>query len=89
MPATSLLISHHEMQVNQEAGRVRPLCAAIPEFCRWYGAWWLLSADGWLRITDAHLAGRLDRIRNRLDTAEETGTCLSPQPVADERRFRG
>jgi hypothetical protein len=79
MPATSLLISHREMQAAQEHGKVRPLCQAIPEFCKWYGTWWLLSADGWLRITDAHLAGRLDRIQMRLDIAEEEQTCRQVQ----------
>lgn len=75
MPATSLVLTHHEMQVAQEHGNVRPLCRSIPEFCKWYGAWWLLAADGWLRITDSHLASRLDRIQMRLGIAEERRIC--------------
>lgn len=71
MPFASLLVSHHRMRAEQDRGRVRPLCRDIPEFCRWGGAWWILSADGWLRITDSHLASRLDRIAMRLDAAGE------------------
>lgn len=71
MPATSLLISHHQMRIAQDKGDVRQLCRDIPEIRKWYGAWWLLSGEGWLRITDSHLADRLNRIKMRLDTAEE------------------
>ena len=84
MPATSLVITHHEMQVAQERGTVRPLCRSIPEFCKWYGTWWLLAADGWLRITDSHLASRLDRIQMRLDIAEERRVCCRAQRAPGE-----
>jgi len=84
MPATSLLISHHEMRRAQEKGDVRQLCHDIPEFCKWYGAWWLLAAEGWLRITDAYIAGRLDRIKMRLDIAEEARACCPPEPSKHE-----
>jgi hypothetical protein len=77
VPATSLLISHHEMQTEREHVRVRQLHRDIPELCNWYGAWWLLSADGWLRITDSHLASRLDRIQLRVDAAEEAAAITA------------
>jgi hypothetical protein len=79
MPATSLLISHREMSSARQAGRVRPLSPAITEFARYGGEWWVSSADGWLRITDTHLAAKLDEIRARLDTDEEEQACLRSQ----------
>lgn len=87
MPATSLLISHHEMRIAQDKGNVRQLCRDIPEIRKWYGAWWLLCGEGWLRITDSYLADRLNRIKMRLDTAEETRACRDRRedgPLAGE-----
>lgn len=77
MPATSLLITAQRMRQEQEHGRVRALHPDIPEFCRWFGTWWIQSPDpaGWLRVTDAHLASRLDRIKTRLDIAEDNLAC--------------
>lgn len=69
MPALSLLVPAQRMRAEQENGRVRPLCSHITEISRWGGAWWILSDQGWLRITDSHLASRLDQIAMRLDAA--------------------
>lgn len=73
MPATSLLITAQKMRQEQEAGRVRDLHPDIYEFCRYYGCWWVQSADppGWLRVTDLWISSRLDRIKTRLDIAED------------------
>jgi hypothetical protein len=79
VPATTLLISHREMQNARDAGRARPLTVAITEFVRYRGDWWVSSADGWLRITDTHLASRLDIVRNRLDVAEDEEACRRAQ----------
>jgi hypothetical protein len=79
MPATSLLISLREMKTARDAGRAKPLTDAIPEFVRYWGDWWVSSADGWLRITDTHLASRLDIVRNRLDVAEDEEACRRAQ----------
>ena len=75
MPATSLLITDREMQSALDQGRARPLCPDIPEIRRYYGAWWITCPQGWLRITDTHIADRLNRIRMRLDVAEESAAC--------------
>jgi hypothetical protein len=85
MPATSLMISHREMGNARDAGRARPLSAAITEFVRYWGDWWVSSADGWLRITDSHLASRLDIVRARLDAAEEDDACLRAQQRSKEQ----
>lgn len=82
MPATSLLISHREMQTARNAGRTRPLTNDIPEFTRYWGEWWVSSADGWLRITDTHLASRLTIIRERLDAEQDEQACLHAQAQA-------
>lgn len=79
MPATSLLISHHEMNTARDAGKARPLSQAITEFVRYWGDWWVSSADGWLRITDTHLASRLDIVRARLDATDEDADCRRSQ----------
>lgn len=77
MPATSLLITAERMRKEQEAGRVHDLHPDIPEFRKWWGSWWLQSVDpaGWLRVTDAYLSARLDRIKTRLDIAEDNRMC--------------
>lgn len=77
MPATSLLITAQQMLREQERGTVRDLHPDIPEFRKWYGAWWIQSPDpvGWLRVTDEFIAHRLDRIKIRLDTAEDNRAC--------------
>jgi len=77
MPATSLLITAQKMRREQEEGRVRYLHPEIHEFLRWCGVWWIQSADppGWLRVTDSWLASRLDRIKLRLDIAEDNRAC--------------
>jgi hypothetical protein len=85
MPATSLLISHREMQAAITAGRTRPLCGCIPDFRKYHGNWWVISSDGWLRVTDSHLTHRLDKIRPRLDAAEEDYACyraMGGEPAA-------
>ena len=79
MPATSLLISHHEMACARDAGKARPLSQTITEFVKYWGDWWVSSADGWLRVTDTHLASRLDIALNRLDTAAEEDACRRAQ----------
>lgn len=79
MPATSLLISHHEMNTARAAGRARPLSQAITEFVRYWGDWWVSSADGWLRVTDTHLASRLDIVRARLDATDDDAACRRSQ----------
>jgi hypothetical protein len=84
MPATSLIISHREMQSARDAGRARPLPPDITELVKYWGDWWLSSADGWLRITDTHLASRLDQVRTRLDHAEEEEACLRSQQQSKE-----
>jgi hypothetical protein len=85
MPATSLMITHREMGNARDAGKARPLSPAITEFVKYWGDWWVSSADGWLRITDTHLAGRLEIVRARLDTAAEEAAChRSRQALEDE-----
>jgi hypothetical protein len=84
MPATSLIITHREMQHARDAGRARPLTAAITEFASYWGDWWITSADGWLRITDTHLASRLSQIRARLDQADEDNACIISQKKYEE-----
>lgn len=75
MPATSMLITNQQMHREREHGRVRDLHPDIPEFCKWYGSWWIQSPDGWLRITDTHLSSRLERVKRRLDIAEDDLAC--------------
>ena len=75
MPATSRLLTASEMQTAEAEGRVRPLSSDITEIRRYYGYWWLTCPDGWLRITDAYLTHRLDKIRQRLDIAEDDHAC--------------
>jgi hypothetical protein len=85
MPATSLLVTNQQMRQEQEQGRVRVLHPDLPEFCRWYGAWWIRSPDpaGWLRVTDDHLRRLLDQIKTRLDIAEDNLACdRARRPVA-------
>lgn len=45
----------------------RSLCPSTPEISN--SVWWMLSGEGWLRLDDPFLAGRLDRIAMRLDAA--------------------
>jgi hypothetical protein len=78
MLATSLLLTAREMQIAESEGRVRPLSGDIDEIRRYYGYWWIMCPDGWLRITDAHLTQRLDRIRQRLDIAEDDSPTSEP-----------
>ncbi len=85
MPATSLIITHQEMGNARDAGRARPLSPAITEFIKYWGDWWVSSAEGWLRITDTHLASRLDIVRARLDTAGEDAAGRRSQEQAQER----
>jgi hypothetical protein len=87
MPATSLLISHREMQSARDAGRARPLTEAITEFVRYWGEWWVSSPDGWLRVTDAHLASRLDSARTRLDTAAEEEACRRARAASEKEEW--
>lgn len=77
MPATSLLITAQKMRREQEEGRVHDLHPEISEFRKWFGSWWVQSADpaGWLRVTDEYIASRLDRIKMRLDIAEDNRAC--------------
>ena len=79
MPATSLMITHNEMGNAFTAGRARTLCQAIPEFVRYWDDWWVSSPDGWLRITDTHLASRLNLVCARLDAAAEDDACHRAQ----------
>lgn len=72
---TPLVIRHQQMRTARSEGRARPLTSTITEITRYAGAWWTSSPDGWLRITDAHLAGQLDGIRARLDNEEEEKAC--------------
>jgi hypothetical protein len=85
MPATSLMISHREMTNARTAGRARPLSPVITEFTKYWGDWWVSSAEGWLRITDTHLASRLDLVRDRLDAVDEDAACLRSQEQASDR----
>jgi hypothetical protein len=85
MPATSLMISHREMSNARTARRARPLSPAITEFTKYWGDWWVSSDDGWLRITDTHLASRLDIAHARLDAAAEEGACRRSQEQASDR----
>jgi hypothetical protein len=39
MPATSLLITHHETLRAQGSGRVGQLHPDIPETTKWFGSW--------------------------------------------------
>jgi hypothetical protein len=80
------MLSHHEMKKARDAGRARPLTQAIPEFVRYWGDWWVSSADGWLRITDTHLASRLDAVCQRLDIEAEEQACLRAQAHAADRK---
>jgi len=77
MPATSLMITAHQMRREDELGHVRLLHPEMPEIRKLQGAWWIASPDpvGWLRITDQHIASRLDHIRRRLDIAEDNLAC--------------
>jgi hypothetical protein len=86
MPATSLLISHREMQSARDAGRARPLTEAITEFVRYWGDWWVSCSDGWLRVTDAHVASRLDIARARLDAAEDDEACRRSQAASEKQQ---
>jgi hypothetical protein len=61
MPAMSLPISHREMQMEREHGRVRRLHRDISGLRKWHGTWRLLSANGWFRVTGFRLAGRPGR----------------------------
>ena len=83
MPATSLMITHREMGNAREAGRARPLTPAITEFTRYWGDWWVSSAEGWLRITDTHLSSRLDIVCARLDAAGEEAACRRSQQAPE------
>jgi hypothetical protein len=84
MPATSLMITHREMGTARDAGRARPLSPAITEFIKYWGDWWVSSAEGWLRITDTHLASRLDIVSARLDTAGEDPACHQQDKELEE-----
>lgn len=86
MLTAALVIPHREMHVAAANGRVRQLTEEIPEFRRYQGCWWVVSPEGWLRITDTHLATCLDTIRTRIDIAEETAACERAQR---ERSLRG
>jgi hypothetical protein len=85
MPATSLVISNREMTTAISAGRARPLSDDIPELVKHWGDWWVSSPDGWLKITDAHLASRLDQARTRIDIAEDEQKCLRAQQEAEQQ----
>ncbi len=85
MPATSLMITHREMGNAQDAGRARPLSPAITEFIKYWGDWWVSSAEGWLRITDTHLASRLDIVHIRLDTAGDDAACHRSQQAHESQ----
>jgi hypothetical protein len=87
MLITALMIPHREMQVASSNGRVRQLTEQIPELRRYQGHWWVISREGWLRITDTHLAACLDTIKTRLDVAEETVACERAQQAIS--RLRG
>jgi len=84
MPATSLMITHREMGNARDAGRARPLSPAIGEFVKYWGDWWVSSAEGWLRITDTHLASRLEIVRVRLDAAAEEAACRRSQLALED-----
>lgn len=75
MHTPSLLISHNEMRGANDTGRARALCGTITELRRYAGHWWITSTEGWLRITDTHLAAELDKIATRLDTALDDDKC--------------
>ena len=82
MPATSLVITSQEMRAALITGRARPLSDAIPELVKHWGDWWVSSPDGWLKITDTHLASRFDQARTRMDIAEDDQQCLRAQQEA-------
>jgi hypothetical protein len=84
MPATSLMITHREMGNARDTGRARPLSPAITEFINYWGDWWISSADGWLRITDTHLASRLDLVSARLDAAGADAACHRSREPSQE-----
>jgi hypothetical protein len=86
MLATALVIPHDQMQAAASNGRVRQLTEEIPELRRYQGHWWVASPEGWLRITDSHLAACLDVIKTRLDIAEETAACERAQRDASRPR---
>jgi hypothetical protein len=83
MPATSILITHNEMRKHQEQETVRPLCRAIPDVVSWFGCWWMITPEGWLRIADTNVVRCLDRIRRRFDNVLDTGMGVPPDDPAD------
>lgn len=84
MPATSVLISNEEMHQHQVDGDARPLCPPIPDFCWWFGAWWMITPEGWLRVADTNFARGLDRIRRRFDNLQERGMIPPKASAADD-----
>jgi hypothetical protein len=85
MPATSLVITNQEMRAAIITGRARPLTDTIPELVKHWGDWWVSSPDGWLKITDTHLASRFDQARTRMDIAEDEDKCLRAQQEAKQQ----
>jgi hypothetical protein len=85
MTETSLIITHREMHLAVGNERARPLCDDIPELRRYLGHWWIDSPDGWLRVTDTHIARELDQIAIRLDIAREDNACMTAATGAGSR----
>jgi hypothetical protein len=73
--------SHAQMNDAARAGAAVPLGPGLPWVVRYLGAWWVEYEDGWLRVTDEHVAADLDGVAARLGEAVTVAE-------ADEARYR-
>jgi hypothetical protein len=61
-----LQIAHAWMDAAVSAGDATPLALGGGWLARYWGAWWVLSEIGWLRITDEATAADIDHVAARL-----------------------
>jgi hypothetical protein len=65
-----LTVSHKEMDAAFDRGRAIPVAESVGWLMRYRAAWWVLYEEGWLRVTDAGVAGSIDRIYPRIAEAD-------------------
>ncbi|MBO0822074.1 MAG: hypothetical protein J2P26_14645 [Nocardiopsaceae bacterium] len=65
-----LTVTHADMDAAFGRGEVVPLADDVSWIARYGRAWWVMSARGWLRITDDLVAADLDRAAVRFAAGE-------------------
>ena len=68
-PGMPLEVSHGEMSDALRAGAAVPLGPRLPWVARYLDAWWVEYENGWLRVTDDHVAADLNDAAARLHEA--------------------